>query len=67
MNIEQFYGPEERGTGERLQVSVALHRGAVPELDVPHLQQQQRHVLHPAGQTRHGIRFCRDKITISIQ
>ena len=46
MNIEQLYGSEERWPGERLEVPVSLHRGEVPELNVPHLQQQQRHLLH---------------------
>ena len=65
MNIDQLHGNEERWEGEGQQVLVALHRGEVPELHVPHLKQQQRHLLHPAGGTRQI--FCWEKITISIQ
>lgn len=51
MNIDQLPGPEERWEGEGQQVLVAIHRGEVPQLDVSHLKQQQRHLLHPAGGT----------------
>ena len=69
MNIDQLPGPEERWEGEGQQVLVAIHRGEVPQLDVSHLKQQQRHLLHPAGGTIGFFQtfFCWEKITISIQ